>query len=147
MSGTKYRSLEELKEQFGDKFEQIMYESNIGMCEQIEKLENQKRSLKAEIKVHAKKSNNRYKQIKAQEKRETKLHLEAQRYFDMLMDRIYQEKHIVEKLEEWLSEILKEMEETPAEGISQIMEKTSCLAVVDAVIKKVEKLKKEEKYD
>ena len=145
MCVTKYRSCAELKEQFGDKFEKIMYQANIEMLEKIENLEREKRALQGEIRVHATKSNNRYKAIKDWEKRGIKYSLEAQRYFDMLMDRIYQEKNVVHKLEIWLEKILKEMISTPANGESQIMEKTSCITVVKSVIEKVEKLKKEEK--
>ncbi len=42
--------------------------------------------LRNEIKVHSKKSNERYKAIKNQEKYIDKLQLEAQKYFDMMME-------------------------------------------------------------
>lgn len=56
------------------------------LVDKIIELQNENKSLRSEIKVHSKKSNERYKAIKIQEEYISKLHLEAQKYFDNMMD-------------------------------------------------------------
>ena len=47
------------------------------------------KQLRGEVKAHSSKSHERYKAIKGQEKRIKRLNLEAQRWFDLLMDELY----------------------------------------------------------
>ena len=77
------------------------------LIDRIIKLQNDNKSLKGEIKVHSKNSNNRYKAIKGQEKYIQKLHLEAQRYFDMFADESIKNYHLETKYDKAL-ELLSE---------------------------------------
>lgn len=67
------------------------------LIDRVIKLQNDNKSLKGEMKVHSKNSNNRYKAIKIQEKRIAKLNRETQRYFDMFADESIKNYHLEKK--------------------------------------------------
>ena len=82
-------TLEEVKKGTPEFLAEYIYEINNtynGLIDKIIKLQNENKSLRSEIKVHSKKSNARYMAIKNQEKHIAKLQLEAQKYFDMMME-------------------------------------------------------------
>ncbi len=60
---------------------------NYVALEDYEKIQQENKSLRQEIKIHSKKSNGRYKAIKILENHIRKLNLECQKYFDLLMNR------------------------------------------------------------
>ena len=77
------------------------------LIDRIIKLQNDNKSLKGEIKVHSKNSNNRYKAIKIQEKRIAKLNRETQKYFDMMMDNYYNRLEIDADLKDMIISALR----------------------------------------
>lgn len=82
-------TFENIKEETPEFLAEYIYKINNaynGLVNKIIKLQNENKSLRSEIKVHSKKSNERYKAIKSQEKHIAKLQLEAQKYFDIMME-------------------------------------------------------------
>lgn len=77
------------------------------LIDRISKLQNDNKSLKGEMKVHAEKSNNRYKAIKDHEKYCIKLDREIQKYFNMFADESIKNYHLEKKYDKAL-ELLSE---------------------------------------